>query len=301
MIRIHRTKISFRINSGKTSKREGFSMFDAKRKYFPRYLLFFVAVAVFSGCAHMDMGSKSAKTVATGAASGAHNENANSQLERCSESLGTLAIIEDVSADWYRAFINDYRLGPTTPVLRLLVQQSNCFVVVERGRAMDNMARERALGAAGELRQESNFGKGQMVSADYSMTPSITFNNRNAGGIGGALSLVPIIGGLAGTVAGSMNAKEASTMLSLIDNRSGVQISIAEGSARNMDFGAIGGIFGSSGGGSLGGYTKTAEGKVIVAAFTDAYNNLVCATRNYQQQTIKGGLGTGGRLNVQSN
>ena len=276
-------------------------MSDAKRKYFLKHLFLIMAVAVFPGCAHMDMGSKSAKTTATGAASGAHSENANSQLERCSELLGTLAIVEDVNADWYRAFINDYRLGSTTPVLRMLVQQSNCFVVVERGRAMDNMARERALGAAGELRQGSSFGKGQMVSADYSMTPSITFSNRNAGGIGGALSLVPVIGSLAGTVAGSMNAKEASTLLSLIDNRSGVQISVAEGSARNMDFGAIGGLFSGSGSGSLGGYTNTAEGKVIVAAFTDAYNNLVRATRNYQQQTIKGGLGTGGNLNVQSN
>jgi len=276
-------------------------MFDAKRKHFFKYSLFVAAVVMFSSCAHMDMGAKSAKTTATGAASGGHSENANSQLERCTESLGTLAIIEDVTADWYRAFINDYRLGPTTPVLRLLAQQSNCFVVVERGRAMDNMARERALGAAGELRQGSSFGKGQMVSADYSMTPSITFSNRNAGGIGGALSLVPVIGSLAGTVAGSMNSKEASTMISLIDNRSGVQISIAEGSARNMDFGAIGGLFSGSGSGSLGGYTNTAEGKVIVAAFTDAYNNLVQATRNYQQQTIKGGLGTGGKLNVQSN
>ena len=276
-------------------------MFDAKRKHFFKYLLLIVVVTVFSGCANMNMGSKSAKTTATGAASGAHSENANSQLERCSESLGTLAITEDVNADWYRIFINDYRLGPTTPVLRMLAQQSNCFVVVERGRAMDNMARERALGAVGELRQGSDFSKGQMVSADYSMTPSITFSNRNAGGIGGALRMVPVIGNLAGAVTGSMNAKEASTMLSLIDNRSGVQISIAEGSARNMDFGTIGSLFSGSGSGSLGGYTNTAEGKVIVAAFTNAYNNLVSATRNYQQQTIKGGLGVGGSMKVQSN
>ncbi|MCL1925512.1 MAG: CsgG/HfaB family protein [Syntrophorhabdaceae bacterium] len=276
-------------------------MFDARQKYFYRCLFFIAAAAVFSGCAHMDVGSRSAKTAATGAASGAHNENANSQLERCGESLGTLAVIEDVNTDWYRAYYRNYRLGPTTPVLRMLVQQSNCFVVVERSRAMDNMAQERALGAAGELRQESNFGKGQMVSADYSMTPSITFSNKNAGGIGGALHLVPLVGSLASTVAGSMNSKEAGTMLSLVDNRSGVQISIAEGSARNMDFGAIGGLFGGSGGASLGGYTNTAEGKVIVAAFTDAYNNLVRATRNYQQQVVKGGLGTGGGLNVQSN
>jgi hypothetical protein len=31
----------------------------------------------------------------------------------------------------------------------------------------------------------------------------------------------------------------------------------------------------------------------------DSYNKLVRAVRNYQAQTVKGGLGTGGRLGVQ--
>jgi len=49
----------------------------------------------------------------------------------------------------------------------------------------------------------------------------------------------------------------------------------------------------------LGGYTKTAEGKVITAAVADAYNQLVDAVQNYEAQTVQGGLGTGGRLGVQ--
>ena len=52
-------------------------------------------------------------------------------------------------------------------------------------------------------------------------------------------------------------------------------------------------------GGGLGGYSNTAEGKVIVAAFTDSYNNLVRAVRNYKAQEVQGGLGTGGGLGVQ--
>lgn len=38
---------------------------------------------------------------------------------------------------------------------------------------------------------------------------------------------------------------------------------------------------------------------MIVAAFTDSYNNLVRAARNYRPQTIQGGPGTGGALGVQ--
>jgi hypothetical protein len=249
-----------------------------------------------TACSNMQMGSPEAKTTATGSAAGAASHNANTQLEKCPKPLGTLAVVEDVNSYWYGYLTGQLRLGSTTPVLKLLVQQSNCFMVVERGRAMNNMMQERALQDAGELRQQSNFGRGQMVAADYSMSPSITFSNQNAGGLGAGLG--GWVGVVAG-VAGSVNFKEASTMLTLVDNRSGVQVAAAEGSARNMDFGALGGAFGGAVGGLGGGYANTAEGKVIVAAFTDSYNNLVRAARNYQPQIIEGGPGTGGALGVQ--
>ena len=190
----------------------------------------------------MNMGSTDAKTSATGAAGGGTAQNANDRLERCTASLGTLAVVEDNNADWFRTLQNA-KLGPTTPVLRLLVQQSNCFVVVERGRSMQNMAQERALANSGELRGGSNFGKGQMVSADFTMNPTVTFSNNDSGGFGAAIGgLLPGIGGrVVGTVAGNAKFKEASTMLTLIDNRSGVQLAAAEGSAKNVDFGALGG------------------------------------------------------------
>jgi curli biogenesis system outer membrane secretion channel CsgG len=47
-----------------------------------------------------------------------------------------------------------------------MIQESNCFVVVERGRAIENMKEERSLEKSGELRKGSNFGAGQMVAAD---------------------------------------------------------------------------------------------------------------------------------------
>ncbi len=36
--------------------------------------------------------------------------------------------------------------------------------------------------------------------------------------------------------------------------------------------------------------------KILVAAFMDSYNQMVRAARNYQAQTVKGGLGTGGAM-----
>ena len=239
------------------------------------------------------------KTPATGAAGGANSEGANSQLEHCDDSLGTMAVVEDQTAPWYGG-LAQYKLGSTVPVLRMLIQQSNCFVVVERGRAMNNMMQERALEQSGEIRQGSNFGKGQMVAADYTMSPTINFSQKGTGGVGGALGgFGGIFGRAAGAIAGGMKSNEASTTLLLIDNRSGVQLAAAEGSAKNFDFNLFGGMFGGGMGGAAGGYTNTPEGKILTAAFMDSYNQLVRVVRNYRAQSVKGGLGKGGRLGVQ--
>lgn len=238
---------------------------------------------------------------ASGGAAGASSDGANSQLEYCPETLGTLAVVEDTSSNWWSDYVGRYpRLGSTVPVLRMMIQQSNCFVVVERGQAMGNVMQERGLEDSGELRGGSNFGKGQMVAADYTMSPSIQFSAKGTGGVGGALG--GLIGGsggrVLGAIAGGLKSNEAATTLLLVDNRSSVQIAAAVGSAKNMDFDLFGGAFGRSAGGSLGAFSNTPEGKVITAAFADSYNQMVRSLRNYRAQTVEGGLGRGGRLGV---
>ena len=250
-----------------------------------------------SGCANMTpvIGDASSKTVATGAAGGASAHNANAQLERCDKALGTLAIVEEGNQPWLGQLVSRYKMQSTVPMLRLIVQQSNCFVVVERGKAFENMQRERELMQSGELRQASAIGKGMMVAADYTVMPSVSFSERGTGGGSGGL------GGWAGVamlVAGTVKRNEASTMLVMTDNRSGVQLAAAEGSAKNWDWGVLGAVFdgGLAGGGA---YSKTPEGKLLIAAFMDSYNQLVRAVRNYQAQSVEGGLGTGGKLKTQ--
>ncbi len=266
-----------------------------------------VAVAtalLLGGCetTNMRMGSADAKTVATGSAAGGASTGASDSLERCESPLGTVSLIENQQAGWYTILRDQYRLPPTANLLRLLVQQSNCFVVVERGAAgMNAMTRERALMQSGEMRQGSQFGQGQMVASDYGLSPEIVFQNNNAGGA--SASLGGLVGGRAGgllaAIGGSMNTKEASALLTLIDNRSGVQVAASEGSAAKTDFGVMGQLLGGSGGARIGGYSNTAEGKVIAAAFMDAFNQMVQSLRNYRAQTVKGqGLGGGGRLSV---
>jgi curli biogenesis system outer membrane secretion channel CsgG len=244
------------------------------------------------------MGDNSARTPITGSAGGSNAENVNAQMERCDQTLGTVAVIEDQNAQWYGRMRNEYQIQSTVPLIRLLIQQSNCFVVVERGRAFQQMQGERALQQSGELRGGSNFGQGQMVAADYSMNPMITFNARGTQGLGGALAGIPHAGAF-GFLAGGLSKNEASTTLTMVDNRSGVQLAAAEGSASNFDFNLLGAGWGGGGGGGLGGFSNTPQGKVLAGSFADAYNQLVRAVRNYRAQEVKGGLGTGGTLGVQ--
>ena len=248
-----------------------------------------------AGCDMMPSMGGSKSTV-TGAAGGETSQGANSQLEHCDQSMGTLAVVEDQRAQWYYQ-LRRYNLGSTVPVIRMMIQQSNCFVVVERGQAMNNVMQERALDKSGEMRDNSNFGKGQIVAADYTMNPSINFSQKDTGGAhaAGAGS----IGAAVTALAGSMKSSEASTTLIMIDNRSSVQLAAAEGSAKNFDFGLLGAAWGGGDSASMGGYTNTPQGKVIIAAFADSYNQIVKVTRNYKAQTVKGGLGTGGTLGVQ--
>ena len=245
------------------------------------------------------MAASPAAVAQSGAAGGANSEGANPDLEYCPETLGTMAVYENQSEPWWGDYSRRYpRLGSTVPVLRLMAQQSNCFVVVERGKALANVMGERQLQDSGELRNDSQFGKGQMVAADYTMSPSIQFA-AETGGLSGALGgLLGARNRKLGAIAGGLKRNEASTTLLLIDNRSSVQVAAAAGSAQKFDFSVGLGVLNRSAGVALGGFTDTPEGKIIVAALADSYNNMVRALRNYKTQSVQGGMGKGGKLKV---
>lgn len=200
-------------------------------------------------------------------------------LERCEKPLGTLAVVEPQDA--VIAALRSYRLESPTSLIRMMVQQSGCFLVVERGEGMRSLMQERALGESGELQGNSNVGKGQLRAADFVLTPAIIFSEGNAGGVGGAVA--GLVGGRLGGIgglAGGVKFKEAQTSLLVSDVRSGLQVAAAEGRARKADFSL--GMLGWGGGvlGAVGGYTNTNEGKVIAASFLANYNKVVIAIRS---------------------
>ena len=171
-------------------------------------------------------------TQAQGSAAGGTSSEANSQLESCNETLGTISIDEQTNAGWYAAYQSQYKMGSTVPALRLIIQQSNCFVIVDRGRGLAARNREADLIRGEEGRAGSNYGKGQIAAADYTMIPEVILSDRGGqragGGLGGLLGRTGA-GAVVGAIAGGMSTNEAGAILTLIDNRSTVQLAAAEG------------------------------------------------------------------------
>ena len=136
-------------------------------------------------------GTKQGKggSVVQGAA-GTEGSKGDKGLQHCDKPMGAVAVVEP--QDYVMRSLNGYGLQSPVGLIRMMIQQSNCFIVVERGIGMQNVMQERALSNSGQLRQDSNMGGGQMVTADFVLTPSVAFSENNAGGVGGA------VGGLFG-------------------------------------------------------------------------------------------------------
>jgi hypothetical protein len=210
---------------------------------------------------------------------GTDGSSGDSGLAHCDKAMGALAVVEPQNE--ILVSLARYNLSSPVGLIRLMIQQSNCFIVVERGVGMQNLMQERQLAGAGQARQGSNMGGGQMVSADFVMTPSVVFSENNAGGVGaGVGSMFGRKAAVVSSIAGGLKFKEAQTSMLVADARSGVQVAAAEGSTKKADLNLGGVLFRGGGSVAAGGYGNTNEGKIIAAAFMDNYNNIVKSVRS---------------------
>ena len=203
-------------------------------------------------------------------------EKREAEIPVCEKKYGTIAVVEP-ETKWWAA----YNLGSPETVIKVFVNQSKCFTLVDRGKGMAAAQAERALASSGELRGRSNVGKGQVKAADYVMVPDLVSSNKKSGGkaIGGLLG--GLIGGGAGAVLGGINLKKksADVVLTVTDVRSSEQVAMIEGHSTKTDlgWGAGGGVFGGGAlvAGGASGYSDTEIGKVITLAYLEAYIKLV--------------------------
>jgi curli biogenesis system outer membrane secretion channel CsgG len=229
------------------------------------------AVALFSTSALADPSS-------------GHKDQARGEAEipQCTHRIGTLAIVPP-DKEWWR----ELNLGSPEAIIKIFVQQSGCFTMVNRDRAMGSRAMERALADQGELQRGSSYGKGQVKAADYFLQPDIVSTNKNSGGGGAGAAIGGLLGhfgggwGAVGSLAGSINVKkgEANVTLSLVNGRTTEEEANTEGYARKSDvsWGGSGaaGWWGGFAAAGASGYQNTEIGQVIVLAYLDAYKKLV--------------------------
>ena len=205
------------------------------------------------------------------------------EIPKCDKKIGTLAVHEPENRWWVQ-----YNLESPEALIKVYVNESKCFTLLDRGKGLAAAEQERALAGGGEMRGGSNVGKGQMKAADYVLVPDIANQNANSGGkrIGGALG--SMLGGKFGAAVGgiSMKSKTADVVLTLTDIRSTEQVALAQGHAKKTDmgWGAGGGMFGGGmfAAGGASSYANTEIGQVVAIAYLDAFAKLVSDVKQIQ-------------------
>ncbi|MDP9198201.1 MAG: hypothetical protein M3O07_03175, partial [Pseudomonadota bacterium] len=71
-----------------------------------------------------------------GAAGTQGAQGAAGDLERCDKPMGAVAVVEP--QDYVMSALSRYNLQSPVGLIRMMIQQSNCFIVVERGQGMQN-------------------------------------------------------------------------------------------------------------------------------------------------------------------
>jgi len=193
-------------------------------------------------------------------------------LPHCQAKLGTISVVNgDDPSGW-----TNNSLAAPQKLLKVIVQKSGCFSLVDRGAGMDAAAREREIGGNLGLQRGSNMGKGQIKAADFVLVAEVGSADSNTGGGGAAGLLGGLVGGRAGAIVGGFRTKksEADVVLSLTDVRTSESNSFEGHAAKNdLSWGAGGGI--GFGGAVGGGYEDTAIGKIVTQAFIVAYAEMV--------------------------
>ncbi|WP_419825805.1 CsgG/HfaB family protein [Sphingomonas sp.] len=198
-------------------------------------------------------------------------------VPRCTRKLGTLSVADgDDPSAW-----SQYSLAPPSKLLKVMVQRSGCFNLVDRGAGLNAAQAERAIGGGLGLQRGSNVGIGQVKASDYVLVAEIQGANGNVSGMGAAGAVGGLINNRLGGLLGGLRTKksEANTVLSLTNVRTTETIATEDGYAAKNDisFGGGGGMgfLGGAAGAVGGGYESTDIGRMVTLAFIQAYSKMV--------------------------
>jgi len=190
-------------------------------------------IAAVTGCLLTGVFATSAFSQAAPSRQQKQQNNAMSNIPTCTASLGTLSIVNgDDSRGWMQN-----NLAPPEKLLRVIIQRSGCFTLVDRAAGLNAATQERNLNANLGLQRGSNVGQGQVRAADYVLVAEVAAQDRDTSGNNAAATLGGILGGRAGTIAGGIQTRklEAQTVLSLSNVRTTEMVAVTEGHSAKTD------------------------------------------------------------------
>jgi len=198
-------------------------------------------------------------------------------VPHCARKLGTVSIADgDDPSGW-----TQYNLAPPQKLLKVIVQRSGCFNLVDRGTGLQAAERERDIGGGLGLQRGSNVGQGQIKAADYVLVAEVQGANSNASGSAVGAGIGGLVGHRFGGLVGGIHSKkmEANTVLSLTNVRTTETIATEDGYAakNSLSFAGGGGLgfFGGALGAVGGGYDNTDIGRIVTLSFIQAYSKMV--------------------------
>ncbi len=252
----------------------------------PALATIFVILSLLTGCKPSGIETGNAGGISTGSAGQKQSTGETRKIEKCEAPLAILGVIENPNGYTYTSGNGGLPNTPV-PLVRLMLQQSGCFRVVDRNLGLKGTKLELDLQESGLTRKDSTVNpRGNVLEAQYVLTPTLVFSEQNAGGaLEGLLARIPYIGQFAG-LAEKVKFKEAQVVLTLTDTQTTEQLVSAEGSARATDLGTAGIMLGAAGGGGAASWTQTNEGKVISAAFLDAVNKMIPHVRELAAKSM---------------
>lgn len=190
----------------------------------------------------------------------AKGEEAAVELVTCTESLGTIAVVDGDTQGW-----SDYGLGSPRALIDSLARESGCFT-----------PHSPASGAAADFLMNIVAGDSEEVDKSIEMAKSAAVEGLvRSGAASSMLRSVPGAGAVLGMFGGlGGKKKRLAAGIKLLSPANGLTIATGQGVVKKSTL-TFGGAGAWNAGANAAGYGGSKDGKMLVEAFVLAFNDLV--------------------------
>lgn len=195
-------------------------------------------------------------------------------LAKCTESLGTIAVVEGDTQGW-----SDYGLGSPRALINALATESACFTPHNpAGGTSADFLMNVVAGDSEEVDQSIELAKGAAMEGLVRSGAAGSL----LGSVPGAGAVLGMFGGLGG------KKKKLAAGIKLLSPANGLTVATGQGVVKKSTL-TFGGAGAWNAGANAAGYGASKDGKMLVEAFVLAFNDLVA-----QRETIASAPRAGG-------